>query len=264
MAKEIICSSCGGHFPENIPKCPYCGSLNYAGAEAEYLKKLDDVKEDVEELKEVPVRETKKAFAGQMKRLWKILLIIGVVVLLLIAWNVWDHFSDKRDQKADYLWKQENYPVMDEMYEQGGYDKLLQFYRQASLLGHPVYGWEHAEFCEVYQDIQYVKSQWSKIETNPKTDQTDYAELLYYELGIIGMIGQNNVLPEDQEILSEDIEAVTQDYDTRWQMSEEDKQSFQNKLEENLGYVSYEDCVKYAKTWYKEHHDELAGQKTAK
>ena len=32
--KKIICSSCGAEFEDTLPKCPYCGSLNYKGAEA--------------------------------------------------------------------------------------------------------------------------------------------------------------------------------------------------------------------------------------
>ena len=41
--KKIICSSCGAEFEDTLPKCPYCGSLNYKGAEAEYLGKLESM-----------------------------------------------------------------------------------------------------------------------------------------------------------------------------------------------------------------------------
>ena len=43
--KKIICNSCGAEFEDTLPKCPYCGSLNYKGAEAEYLGKLEGMRE---------------------------------------------------------------------------------------------------------------------------------------------------------------------------------------------------------------------------
>ena len=48
--KKIICSSCGAEFEDTLPKCPYCGSLNYKGAEAEYLGKLESMRQDMQQL----------------------------------------------------------------------------------------------------------------------------------------------------------------------------------------------------------------------
>ena len=40
MSKQVICSSCGAKFRQSLPKCPYCDTLNYKGAEAEYMGRL--------------------------------------------------------------------------------------------------------------------------------------------------------------------------------------------------------------------------------
>lgn len=57
--KKIICSGCGAEYDATLPKCPYCDIINYSGAEAEYLNKLDDVREDMEELAYVPQESVK-------------------------------------------------------------------------------------------------------------------------------------------------------------------------------------------------------------
>ncbi len=65
--KKIICSSCGAEFEDTLPKCPYCGSLNYKGAEAEYLGKLESMRQDMQQLEQVPEKELKKKLKKKQK-----------------------------------------------------------------------------------------------------------------------------------------------------------------------------------------------------
>ena len=46
----MYCSSCGGELTEKDAKCPYCGSINPLGAEAEYMEKLEYLREYTESL----------------------------------------------------------------------------------------------------------------------------------------------------------------------------------------------------------------------
>lgn len=39
----MICNNCGAHFDDDLPKCPYCGDFHYAGAQKEYMDKLENV-----------------------------------------------------------------------------------------------------------------------------------------------------------------------------------------------------------------------------
>ena len=59
--RKVICPNCGGEFKEQSAKCPYCGTMYYPGAEEEYLKKLEHVRTDLEDLGAVPEQETVKA-----------------------------------------------------------------------------------------------------------------------------------------------------------------------------------------------------------
>ena len=44
MDKKIVCPSCGAEFETDKVKCPFCGTIYYKAAEAEYMDKLEDVK----------------------------------------------------------------------------------------------------------------------------------------------------------------------------------------------------------------------------
>ena len=47
MAKLIVCNSCGAQYGSDHSTCPYCGTMNYEGAEKAYFEKLEDIREDV-------------------------------------------------------------------------------------------------------------------------------------------------------------------------------------------------------------------------
>ena len=70
MGKIAACESCGAEFDDDLPKCPYCGFVNLKGAEKEYMKKLEDFREDMG-VDDVPLEELKDTFQKQGKRLKK-------------------------------------------------------------------------------------------------------------------------------------------------------------------------------------------------
>ena len=85
--KKIICSSCGAEFEDTLPKCPYCGSLNYKGAEAEYLGKLEDVRRDMQQLEQVPEKELKKKMNKENQKRKKLLKKQQIKKLIIINLN---------------------------------------------------------------------------------------------------------------------------------------------------------------------------------
>ena len=122
MKQLIHCKSCGAEFEEDLPKCPYCGTLNYKGAEQEYLNKLENIREGMEDLQEVPEDEVKKEIKQRGKFIGKVILIIGILIIGLALLLYWINRSPERDRKEDYLWMQENFPIMDELYEDENYE----------------------------------------------------------------------------------------------------------------------------------------------
>ena len=52
----MFCSNCGADLKESDVTCPYCGMLQPAAAESEYMQKLEHLKQDVQNLKAVPTK----------------------------------------------------------------------------------------------------------------------------------------------------------------------------------------------------------------
>ena len=149
MGPKIICTSCGAEVEENLPKCPFCDTLLVQGAEQEYMDNLHRVRRDMESLKQVPRETVKSELKSQGRRIRRILMITGTVALLLAGLFAWENHKYDRDNKADYIWGQQNFPAMSELYENGEYETLQQLYYEALLDDKPVWNWEYyAEFSE--------------------------------------------------------------------------------------------------------------------
>lgn len=256
MANKIICASCGGEFEENLPKCPFCGSMNLSGAEAEYMDKLDDVRENLDDLKDVPIEETKKEFQKQGRFLKKTFLTIGIILIgLLVIWAIVMKLDsrDARDPKADFIWQQENFPMMDQLFQEGKYDELAEFFKSEATDDKPVWNWGHFEFIEAYLRIESLQSCFEQEQRGEELEEYDYLSILCDELDIIGFLKYSDASEEDKEILTGYVEPYLSDYENRWGMTQEEKAAFDDMLYEYHGMYSFDECEKYIKKWYKEH-----------
>ena len=45
---------------------------------------------------------------------------------------------------------QENFPIMDELYEDENYEELMKFYLDKMEAQNAVWEWNHADFCNLY------------------------------------------------------------------------------------------------------------------
>ena len=99
--KKIICNSCGAEFEDTLPECPYCGTMNYKGAEMEYFGRLEEVRSDMEQLGSVPEQETRSELKKQRKWILKLVLFLAVAAVLLFLGMKWREFrySDQRDNR---------------------------------------------------------------------------------------------------------------------------------------------------------------------
>jgi len=253
QAVKIICPSCGGEFEDTMPKCPYCETLHIKGAEAEYMEKLEDVRSDMAQLGEVPEAETKKELKKQGKLVGIIFAVLAAIVLLGVIWFIWNNREEKRDVQAEYLWKQENFPIMEELYEQEEYDELLKFYRDALMNDTPVMEWENVWFCEVLERLDDMDYFWRLKESGEKMIDGDYTSFLYNGWRFKNGKGTWLLTEEQVERLTPEIEQAMERFEDYWQFDEEDLAGFEREMAGNDGYVSYEYCQKYVKTWRKEH-----------
>ncbi len=164
---KIVCPNCGAKFMDDQPFCPFCGVLNYKGAEEVYMDKLDDIRGNMDDLKDAPVEEAKRELKSHGKLLKRIGIVVVVPILLIGGLgnliNLADdtvNGSDAQKYKEEYAWKHENYAIMDEMYENGQYDELVEFFDSCTSESKPVWAWQHAQFCYVYRDIQELEEKY--------------------------------------------------------------------------------------------------------
>lgn len=250
MKQLIHCKSCGAEFEEDLPKCPYCGTLNYKGAEQEYLNKLENIREGMEDLQEVPEDEVKKEIKQRGKFIGKVILIIGILIIGLALLLYWINRSPERDRKEDYLWMQENFPIMDELYEDENYEELMKFYLDKMEAQNAVWEWNHADFCNLYLNIMEINEILNMEEQGEEITRYDYETLFYLEWVVRGIPFRDDIDEEEEIRLEPYYSRILSDLESRWDMSQEDYQIFLEQIEKNHGMMNYEDCMNYVEEWY--------------
>lgn len=161
--KMLYCENCNAPIPADAAKCPYCGALNAVGGEKKYMEDLFELKDDVKELQTAPV----KAYKEEVRKTGKMIrsTLFAVIIAALCIWglDLWVHKSfDERepieDVKAQLDWERENYPKLDELYEEKDFDGILEFENQVMDEGlYSISGWEHYYFINEYRRYMSFK-----------------------------------------------------------------------------------------------------------
>lgn len=252
MANKITCKFCAAEFDEMAAKCPYCGSTNYKGAEAEYFEKLEDVRDNMEELEDVPEEEAKKEFRKQGKFLKTIFIVLGVLIAIYIGLSIWTDYSIKRDEKTNFLWRQQNIPAMNELYDQGKYSEMLDIFKgYYEVEDVYILDWEHYDFCALYYYLLNTDETLPWDISDEGLSKVGYTGVFFDEWQMMEVL-LNHLDENEREVLKEYEDIVRKDLEERFQMSEEDVQAFYNKIQENDGFVSYSMCEEYVDEWYQE------------
>lgn len=255
MEKTVVCKSCGAAFDEEEIRCPYCGSTNIKGAEKEYMEKLKDVREDLEGLDLVPAEELQRIVKKQGRRVGRVVIFVIITAILLLGLFYITGKSGERDYRKSYSWKSEHFPQMDELYEAGRYDELvdLVYYDFAHDKDSFVYEWEHYQFLD---DYEMLRSLCRELENSSKVKFMDYdlQWIFYGEWRAKGVIYHRDQYTEQEyKALLPMLEKAEADFDYRWNMSQEDYETLYSYLTDpNQGYVPYDVTDKYMKKWLKE------------
>ena len=153
----LHCEICHATIPADSAKCPYCGALNAVGGEKQYMEHLFDLKEDVKELKDVPLQTYKQELKKSSRIIKRTLFICSIVALLAIGlFLITDRFRYARmsaaEQKEQLLWEKENFPKLDALYAAGDYDGILEFENTyCADSNYSLYNWEHYNLISSYR-----------------------------------------------------------------------------------------------------------------
>jgi len=254
MTKLIICNSCGAQFGSDHSKCPYCGTMNYEGAKKEYFEKLEDIREDVKELNAVPRQETKAELKKQGRFIKKIFFIVVLLAMIFAGFLFVQERSFERDHKADFIWQETNYPIMDKMYEAEEYEELLAFYRQAEEEDKPIYMWEHAEFIRAYDYVQcfYDDEEYLDTVVDDEIEVWRYGLYLWTQWKVYGYQFSGDLTEEEKLYFAEAFLDAEESLKNDWDYDEETYQQFLENVSAPYGsMVTFEECDAYIKKWKK-------------
>lgn len=155
--KEIKCPNCGSTFEAREAKCPYCGYINPMGAEAKYLRELEETRMELDQVDDearTSYKEELKGGAGfAVKRIIAIVIVIALIVGAFLLVQHMMERGERENYQEELLWEQENFAVYDELYGNGEYDKLIERIANDGE-DHDVWNWEkYDEFMELADSL---------------------------------------------------------------------------------------------------------------
>ena len=99
---------------------------------------------------------------------------------------------------------------------------------------------------EMFLDIEDT---WAREQAGEELTKWDYEDLLYMGFRIRNYEDSLSYTEEEKERMAPYIERIRADFETRWQLTNEELKYFEKEAEKNSGYVSYEVVSKYIKEW---------------
>ena len=131
-AKKVICPNCGAAIFENEPACPFCGYINISGAEEKFMHDIKKTEQDMRHIPQLQKAEYKKTISKSSRIIF---ITVGITALVLAVLLGFPYFMEEvvfsgseRDAKAQMVWNNENYPILDAMYAEGDYDGIIMAY----------------------------------------------------------------------------------------------------------------------------------------
>ncbi len=253
----ITCPHCGGTFADEAVKCPYCGNMHLAGANAAYHQKAQDLADDLADLADDAAETYQETLHHHGKQVAKVVAIVAAVLILLLAiaalWRSRTPTTTNTEAlKTQLLLQQEVHAALDEIYAQGDYDALLDYqmavydeYDDFTLMY-----WDHYEFLTTYFDYTIFLAEQAEVAAGGQTTTTDLA----WFLCIVVRDYDSDVYettPEEDVVL---IQGYQQEMLAFLQemlgVSEAEIDAFYQAELAAEGWCSYTSCEEFIERWY--------------
>ena len=157
--KEVEGPNCGAAFEAREDKCPYCGHINPMGAEAKFLRELEDKRKDLdnvdEEAREAYKEEIKKGAGSAFKPVIVVLLVIALLIGFFVLMDKIIFNPDRGGSVADEIvWEHEAFAEYDELFAAEKYEELMERIANDGSEDHDVWNWEHYdEFMGIADEL---------------------------------------------------------------------------------------------------------------
>ncbi len=261
MEKEyLICHNCGAEIEALDAKCPHCEAMNYVGAEAKYIRDLNKIKDNLEKLDEIPGRVYKSEMTSQIKRIIIIAAVAGAVfVLVFLGIRIYqkqenskqeDYFADPKEQ---ILWDRDNFPRLNQWYEEEEYDELLEYLMTLLESERPFsyINWAHQDFLFIYSEYKEVMDFIQRIDNQEEWSEYHVASSLYGALKICFNLEKEGLDKEETErakTFQESAELLLYD---KFRLTEEQALKIYEDVSGN-GFMDYIKTEQYAADIMKE------------
>ena len=184
--KKIVCKSCGAEFDDALSSCPYCSNTNINGAEMEYMGKLEDIREDVSDLKHSFKNETKKELVVQSKKTIRLVIILLIIVVAFFVIGLaidelpFISFQTEEQKNEEIIFHHETIPKLNELYEAGKYGELIDLYYDDLKDNEYINSWKHSDFFFAYYDVLLFR----ELSMKDNLNDFDKEDLIYLYVSI--------------------------------------------------------------------------------
>ena len=252
MNKKISCPSCGAQFEDTLARCPYCGTMYYPAAEKEYMSQMEDLREDVGELKELPKEEAKQHLKKRAAFIRTVLILIAVIAAVAGGLYLRSERREARETEEEYRWIREHAPELDSLYESGRYDEMTERYSEWRNEGKPVWLWEHYEFAYRLSMVRETEELLREVESGPNGESL-LAPLLYNEISMMEFEKQHPYLSEKEyRYVLDQAAPYLEDMRTRFRLDDAKMEEISKTAKENYGVFPYRECEKIVQEFLKE------------
>ena len=163
MANLKICPGCGAEYDAAEAKCPYCGLLNPAGAEASYMKKMHAIRSDLQEMGDDVEEEYARRLKKQTRRIG--FIIGGVLVVVLILAGLffgqtltYRHKEEVRDRE-ELNFRKSYFDELNRIYETGDDEAVVEYmdFLYDKEGSSALWSWQHYDYYTVYNSYRGVE-----------------------------------------------------------------------------------------------------------
>lgn len=189
-AKKVICPNCGAAIFENEPACPFCGYINISGAEEKFMHDIKKTEQDMRHIPQLQKAEYKKTISKSSRIIF---ITVGITALVLAVLLGFPYFMEEvvfsgseRDAKAQMVWNNENYPILDAMYAEGDYDGIIEFeyelwdQNSENKTNYYMYDWEHYDFIGGYRYYTSIREYLDEFDNGVEFTRFAKENLVYY------------------------------------------------------------------------------------
>lgn len=224
-SQTVTCSACGATYPITNRYCPFCGSVNELGDELEFQNKLEDIREDLEDLEDASEEAIKDEAQSSIRMVGKFVInaavLVGIIAIITIILTFYRKRINEKRETKELFWSQNEYEKLDELYEKDDMEALrdyyYDFYTYEYDANHSIAGWDHGLIVTAFMDYSDILRTLELVEKYPENAEDQKAELF----------------AETAKLLETDYEAS--DYNNKLNDKDRDKiAAYKKKAEEIL------------------------------